>query len=90
VKLNPPDGKANRWNTSAMTALRTAESGKWVRLISKGEYRYSVSKKTLEETPPRFSERRFAELVNDAFPPDRVIKSLDHPIWDELANGSTK
>jgi len=90
LKLNPPDGRANKWNTSAMTVLRTAESGKWVRIISKGEYRYSVSKKTLEETPPRFSERTFRELVNDAFPSDRVIKSLDHPIWDELAHGSTK
>jgi hypothetical protein len=90
LKLNPPEGKANRWNTSAMTVLRVAESGKWVRIISKGEYRYSVSKKTLEETPPRFSERSFKELVNDAFPPDRVVKSLDHPIWDELANGSSK
>jgi hypothetical protein len=90
VKLNPPDGKANRWNTSAMNIVRIAESGKWVRIISKGEYRYSVSKKTMEEVPPKFSERSFGELVNDAFPPDRRITALNHPIWDELANGSTK
>jgi hypothetical protein len=90
IKLNPPDGRANKWNTSAMTCLHVAESGKWVRIVSKGEYRYSVSKKTFEETPPRFSERTFKELVNDAFPPERVVKSLDHPIWDELANGCSK
>jgi hypothetical protein len=90
LKLNPPDGKSNRWNTSAQTVLRVAESGKWVRMISKNEYRYSISKKTFEETPPRFSERTFADLVNDAFPADRRVKSLDHPIWDELANGSAK
>jgi len=89
VKLNPPDGKANKWNTSAMNVLRTAE-GRWVRIISRGEYRYSVSKKTLEEMPPKFSKRSFNELVNEAFPSERVITSLDHPIWDELAHGSDK
>jgi hypothetical protein len=90
LKLNPPDGKSNRWNTSAMNVLRIAEGGKWVRLISKGEYRYSVSKKTLQEVPPKFSDRSYGDLVNDAFPVDRRIKTLDHPIWDELANGSLK
>ena len=90
VKLNPADGKANRWNTSAMNALSVAEGGVWIRLISKGEYRIQVSKKTLADTPPRFSERTFADLVNAAFPPDRVISSLDHPIWEELANGRVK
>jgi hypothetical protein len=90
VKLNPPDGKSNRWNTSAMNVLRIAESGKWVRLISKGEYRYNVSKRTMEQVPPKFSNRTFQQLVNEAFPAERVIKSLDHPIWDELTNGSIK
>ena len=90
IKLNPPDGKTNKWNTSAMNILRIAESGKWVRIISRGEYRYNVSGKTLEQVPPKFSDRTFQQLVNEAFPPDRVIKSLDHPIWDELAHGTTK
>jgi len=90
IKLNPAEGKSNRWNTSALTVLHVAESGKWVRIISKGEYRYNVSKKTMEEVPPKFSDRTFQQLVNIAFPPERVITSFDHPIWDELANGSTK
>ena len=90
VKLNPPDGKTNKWNTSAMNVLRIAESGKWVRMISKGEYRYNVSGKTMEQVPPKFSDRTFQQLVNEAFPADRVIRSLDHPIWEELAHGSTK
>jgi hypothetical protein len=90
IKLNPPEGRSNRWNTSAMTVLRVAESGNWVRIISKGEYRYSVSSKKFAETPPKFSDRKFNELVNDAFPAERRITSLDHPIWDELANGSVK
>jgi hypothetical protein len=89
IKLNPADGKSNRWNTSAMNVLRIAE-GNWVRIISKGEYRYNVSKKTMEETPPKFSDRTFQQLVNEAFPVERRITTLDHPIWDELANGSTK
>jgi hypothetical protein len=90
LKLNQQEGKSNRWNTSAMNALHVAENGAWVRLISKGEYRIQVSQKTITDTPPRFSERTFSELVNAAFPPDRVINSLDHPIWDELANGRIK
>jgi hypothetical protein len=44
----------------------------------------------MEEVPPKFSDRTFGELVNDAFPSDRRVTSLDHPIWDELANGTTK
>jgi hypothetical protein len=91
LKLNPPDGRSNRWNTSANNALRDADEGKWVRLVrAKGEYRSQISPKTLKPVPPRFSERTFAELVNAAFPPDRVIRTLDHPIWEELANGRTK
>jgi hypothetical protein len=90
IKLNPPDGKSNRWNTSAMTVLRIAENGKWVRIISKGEYRYQVSGKSLTEVPPKFTDRTFGELVNAAFPLERVIKTLDHAIWDELANGRVK
>jgi hypothetical protein len=90
LKLNPQEGKSNRWNTSAMNALHTAENGAWVRLISKGEYRIQISQKKMTDVPPRFSERTFSELVNAAFPPDRVINSLDHPIWDELANGRVK
>jgi hypothetical protein len=90
IKLNPSDGKSNRWNTSAMNVLRIAEGGKWVRIISKGEYRYQISGKSLEAVPPKFTDRTFGELINDAFPPDRVITTLDHVIWDELANGRTK
>jgi hypothetical protein len=90
VKLNPTDGKSNKWNTSAMNVLKIAETGKWVRIISKGEYRYNVSKKTMDEVPPKFSERTFQQLIDEAFPLERRVATLNHPIWDELANGSTK
>ena len=62
LKLDKPDAKSNRYNKSALRVLEEAEKG-WVRLISaKGHYRYSVSKKTLEQTPPKFSSRTFQEL----------------------------
>jgi hypothetical protein len=90
LKQNPPDGRSNRWNISAMNVLNIAASGKWVRIISKGEYRYQVSNKTLENTPPKYSDRTFQDLIREAFPSDRVVTTLDHPIWDELANGRLK
>ena len=73
-----------------MTVLKVAEEGRWVRLMSaKGHYRHTVSKKTYEQTPPRYSDRTFHELVNIAFG-DRIIVDLDHEIWDSLDNGSDK
>jgi hypothetical protein len=89
LKLNPPDGKANPWNTSALNILELAGTG-WVRIVSlKGHYRHQVSKKTFAEVPPRFTNRSFEALVDIAFK-DRVVATLDHEIWDELDNGSTK
>lgn len=90
VKLNPSDGKANAWNTSALNILSIAEE-KWVRIVSmKKEYRHQVSNKTLTETLPKFTDRTFGELVNAAFKEDRVVNTLDHEIWDVLKNGSKK
>ena len=90
LKLDPPDGKSNSWNTSALDILSLAEKG-WVRIVSmKKHYRHQVSNKTLVETPPQFTDRSFQELVNAAFKEDRIVVSLDHEIWDVLANGSKK
>ena len=90
LKLNPADGKSNAWNTSALNILSIAEKG-WVRMISlKKAYRHQPSNKTLTEMPPQFSDRSFDELVNAAFPEDRVVSSLDHEIWETLRNGSKK
>jgi hypothetical protein len=90
VKLDPPDGKSNRWNRSALNILEIASSGKWVRIVSlKKEYRYQVSRRTFEETPPKFSDRPFTDLVNEEFK-DRIVDSLNHEIWDVLENGSIK
>jgi hypothetical protein len=90
LKLNPSDGRSNSWNTSALNILSIAEKG-WVRMLSlKKEYGYQKSKKTLEETPPQFSDRTFDELVDAAFTEGQTVTSLDHPIWEELKNGSKK
>ena len=90
LKLNPPDGKSNAWNTSAFNILSLAEKG-WVRIVSmKKQYRHQVSNKTLVETPPRFTDRFFEELVNAAFKEEQIVTSLDHEIWDILTNGSQK
>jgi hypothetical protein len=89
VKLDQPEGKTNRWNKSALTILELAGK-KWVRIVSaKKEYRYQVSKRDFEKTPPRFSSRSFKELIDEAFK-DRVVASLDHEIWEVLENGSDK
>jgi hypothetical protein len=90
LKLNPPDGKSNNWNTSALNILELAESGKWVRIVStKKHYRHQQSKKTFEQVPPKFTNRSFKDLIGIAFK-DRIVTTLDHEIWDILENGSNK
>jgi hypothetical protein len=90
LKLNPPDGKSNNWKTSALNILELAESGKWVRIASsKKHYRPQVSKKTFKEVPPKFTDRTFKDLIDIAFK-DRIVKTLDHEIWDVLEDGSDK
>jgi hypothetical protein len=90
VKLDPPDGKSNAWNQSALNILELASKKMWVRIVSlKNHYRYQLSKKTWETTPPKFSRRTYDELVSIRFK-DRMIDSLEHPVWEELEHGSTK
>jgi hypothetical protein len=90
LKLDPPDGKSNRWNTSALNILEGAASGKWVRLVSaKGHYRHQVSKNTFEQVPPKFTDRPFKDLIDIAFK-DRTVTTLEHEIWEALEHGSTK
>jgi hypothetical protein len=89
VKLNDQEGKSNAWNTSAQNILKLAET-KWLRMVNaKKHYRHQPSKKTLDEVPPKFTNRPFKELVDIAFK-DRVVRTLDHEIWDILENGSDK
>ena len=89
IKIDRPDGRANLWNASARNIMEMAASGKWVRLISKGggHYRHQVSPKTIEDTPPQFSNRTFVELV-DIVSEGRIIDSLDHEGWTVLSHGT--
>jgi hypothetical protein len=90
LKLDRTDGKTNDWNTSARRIMELAATGKWVRIVSmKKHYRHQVSGKTMEDIPPKFSDRQFQTLVDMAFE-GRVIDSLDHEIWTVLKDGSTK
>jgi hypothetical protein len=90
LKLDVSDARTNPFNKSALTVLEIASSGKWVRLISgKGHYKHQISKKTLEQVVPKFTDRPFRELFDIAFK-DRIINSLDHEIWTILDQGSEK
>ena len=90
LKLDLTDARSNPYNKSALTTLEVASDGNWVRLVSaKGHYRHQKSKKTFEQTPPRFSNRTFDELFDSAFK-DRVVSSLEHEIWEVLDQGSEK
>ena len=91
LKLDQPDAKSNRWNKSALEYSGgggEAASG-YALYRRKGTTGTQVSKQTLEETPPKFSDRPFKELIDIAFK-DRTVTSLDHEIWDALEHGSNK
>ena len=94
IKLNPPEGRANLYNSSARNVMEIAANGtaekpgpKWVRLVSKkGHYAHIISPKTMEDTPPQFSDRTFLKLV-EIVSEGRVISSLDHEAWTVLSHG---
>jgi hypothetical protein len=89
LRINMPDRRANAFNTTAMNIMELATKG-WVRIVStKKHYRHQISKKTLEEVPPKWTDRSFNDLVR-IVTKDRVVNTLNHEIWDELDNGSTK
>ena len=46
-----------------------------------------MSPKTIEDTPPQFSNRTFVELV-DIVSEGRIIDSLDHEGWTVLSHGT--
>ena len=59
-------------------------------MVNAGEhYRHQISRKTLKEVPPKFTDRTFKDLIDIAFK-DRIVKTLDHEIWDVLKDGSDK
>jgi hypothetical protein len=87
LKVNRGE-KVNPWNASAHNILTAAETA-WVRILSlQGHYRHQVSRKTLEEVPPQFTDRPFMELVDIAFH-ERMVDA-NHEIWAKLRDGAVK
>ena len=98
IKLDPPDGKSNAFNRSAMKALKAAEMMDKGKATASGcgcsraavSYTHTVSPTTFEKTPPQMSSRTFDEMINSAFPAEQIVLDGDHQIWIDLAKGSEK
>jgi hypothetical protein len=93
IKLTPPDQKSNTWNKSAKAIADIAATGRWVRLISKqklGRYEFSISPKTFEQVPPKFSEQTTVEMIDAVFDEEHRVRDDKHEVWTILAEGSTK
>ena len=74
-----------------MTVLKVADEGKWVRLMSaKGHYAHNVSKKTFEQTPPRYSARTFKNWSTSRFRRSRSSPASITRSGTLLENGSEK
>jgi hypothetical protein len=92
LKLDPPDAKPNKWNTSAKNVVKDA-TGAWVRLISKqkeGQYRHSISPTSIETEKPKFSNRSIYDLADTAYDQDRRVHDDNHEVWTILAEGKAK
>jgi hypothetical protein len=85
VRLKESDGKYSDWHRSAMEAAELAMS-QWVKLkadMSAGSYQVYVA--TAEGLPePRWPEEAFEEILRVAFPADRIIDRVDHPVIRKL------
>ena len=68
LKIDPPDGKGQSLEQERAEypgdrgERQVGSDG-----IAKKHYRHQVSKKTLEEVPPQFTDRSFSDLVDIAF-----------------------
>ena len=100
IKLDPPDGKSNAWNRSAMKALLAAEKeqgrGRRRKPVGASVHEATASTPTpfrrrrSRSTPPQISSRTFDEMINSAFPAEQVVLNGDHEIWIVLAQGSAR
>jgi hypothetical protein len=92
VKLDPADQKPNSWNVSARNIVKAA-IGAWVRIISKqknGQYRHSVSPKSIEQEKPKFSNRSIDDLIDAAYDENHRVHDDNHEVWTILAEGKAK
>jgi hypothetical protein len=86
-ELDKDDG--NRWTSSAWTAVKLATEN-WVKMRANqkpgaGYYDTFIAKGDLGE--PEFTIRDidgYMALLSDATPPERKIKTIDHPIISKV------
>lgn len=79
INYTDASGRSNRWNESALEAVRRAEK-RWVRVVANMDIgAYDIFEAVADLPDPQWPELSFAELLKTAFK-DRYITSLDHPI----------
>ncbi len=88
LKLDRPGKKRNECNASAlMVAERMREE--WLMLVYDDETKTYFARRPVSPItdPPKWTQRTFQQLRDLAFPEDRRINTLDHPVWRKLATG---
>jgi hypothetical protein len=85
VRIRGADGKFLEWHRSAHEAAETAIES-WVKIkanLESGMYDTFIA--TAEGLPePRWPEVSFEQVLRTAFPPDRIVDRLDHPVVRKL------
>jgi hypothetical protein len=88
IKLDRPGKKRNECNASAlMVAERMREE--WLMLVYDEETKTYFGRRPVPSITdkPKWTERTFQQLRDLAYPEDRRIDTLDHPVWRKLASG---
>ena len=83
LRLPRSDGRTDNWATSALAAVKEAET-RWVRMAADmhlGAYRIV---RAIGEIPePLWPDRSFEEILSEGFK-ERFINGLDHPVLQKL------
>jgi hypothetical protein len=88
LKLDRPGKKRNECNASAlMVAERMREE--WLMLVYDDETKTYYGRRPVPPITdePKWTQRTFQQLRELAFPEDRRIDTLEHPVWRKLASG---
>jgi hypothetical protein len=88
LKLDRPGKKRNECNASAlMVAGRMRED--WFMLVYDDETKTYYARRPVPPITdePKWTRRTFKQLRELAFPEDRRIDTLEHPVWRKLASG---
>jgi hypothetical protein len=84
VRLPAADGRELDWHRSARLGAELAMT-RWIRLASNMSLRaYDTYEATGSIAEPEWPEHTFQELLRVAFPRDRFVGSLDHPVLKRL------